>query len=51
MTELLGRNVGSMHTVMGICMGQYGVHPFLSHNFLTPCEAFQWSVVACEIYI
>jgi len=50
-TESLGRNVGRMHTVMGISMGQYGVHPFLSHNFLAPGEAFQWPVVACEIYI
>jgi len=36
---------------MRISMGQYGVHPFLSHTFLTPRVAFQWPVIACEIYI
>jgi hypothetical protein len=51
MTESLGRNVGSMHTVMRISIGQYGIHPFLTHTFLTPCVAFQWPVVTCEIVI
>jgi hypothetical protein len=51
MAESSGRNVGSMHAVMGISMGQYGIHPFLFHSFLTPCVAFQWPVVACEIVI
>jgi hypothetical protein len=51
MTESLERNVGSMHTMMVISMGHYGVHPFLSHTVLTPCVAFKWPVVGCEIVI
>jgi hypothetical protein len=51
MMESLGRSVGSMHTVMVISVGHYGVHPFLSHTVLTPYVAFKWTVVACEIVI